>query len=155
MEDSQPHPAGLLRGLFRQFVALWSVIVILAVIVVLGIVFSFQGAKNSTVAGAHLAVALGSTCVLIGSLGQAINELSRFGRYYRAVNPLGYKRWLDTFFSPRKAAVFHRDLERVRPALAPDIYKEITDSARKARNWLLILGGSVLLLAASIHDLIS
>ena len=84
----------------------------------------------------------GSAFALIGSAGQAFDELRRSMRAYLQIRPSQYK----------KLGIPEQD---ARSKFQKDLMKAVIDPLRKARNWLWILGGSILVLAASIGDAIN
>ena len=111
-----------------------------ALVAVSGLVWVVMAATSSGGYG-QIAVltATGSAFILIGSAGQAFDEMRRSLRAFLQIRPSQHK----------KARIPDRG-ERLK--FLEDQKKALIDSMRKARNWLWILGGSMFILAASIGD---
>jgi hypothetical protein len=115
-----------------------------------------------------MATAIGSGVVLAGSCGQAIDELSRAKKAWRYAHPVNYFTLLQ--FASQRYLSNEAGKERAKQAIADskernrqthrqiphdvkcEFIQDLADATRKARNWLIIVGGSCFVLLASIHD---
>jgi hypothetical protein len=118
-----------------------------------------------------VATAVGSGVVLVGSLGQAVDELSRAKRSWRFVYPvpisleLRLLNGLLTLNKVRRERAVHEisDLrKKIRDDHALMTHSErakliggFGEAVRKARNWLIIVAGSICLLVAGIYGAVS
>jgi hypothetical protein len=112
--------------------------------------------------------AIGSGFLLIGAGGQAFNEMARFREVRSSLFPEGYmhgvrlqllssyapfratrKKYRQAFLEMRDSgrAMRRKLSESEQQRLALAMFEAMT----KARNWIIILGGSAILLAASIR----
>lgn len=112
--------------------------------------------------------AAGSGVLFIGTGAQALNEMVRFRTLRKLMYPEGFMRTLRwsmlssyTFFRTTREKYRQRYLEAMRSGsamrrkLQPDeqekLLSDMWEAMTKARNWIIILGGSAILFAASIR----
>jgi hypothetical protein len=147
----------------------WIFMICWLVFVLTCTILSFEILDYKTLVPA--ATAFGAGAVLVGSLGQAIDELGRAKESWRFIYPVPFPILLRLTLrlatpnrGSRQSVIREiNDLkERIKGehALIPHdekmtLISEFTQAIRKARNWAIIVAGSACVLATSIYGAVS